>query len=353
MRILTWHVHGSYLWYLSHVPHDLFVPTQPGAPPGYAGRAGTLPWPANLHEVPAGEVAGLDVDVVVFQSVRNWTDDQYEILSPAQRAGPRIYLEHDPPRDSPYDTSHPVTDPGVLVVHVTAFNRLMWDNGPVPTAVVGHGVVLPTPVTYSGEIRKGLVAVNHLAGRGRRLGADVFAAVRERVPLDLVGMGSEELGGLGEIPPPGLGPFAARYRFFFNPIRWTSLGLAVCEAMMAGVPIVGLATTEMAAVIEDGVSGYVDTDVDRLIAGMESLLADRQLAAQLGAGARRAALARFSIDRFVADWNRVLAAVASGQPRSAATVATRSSMAPTTGDPGVVPLTTTENTARRPPAVVR
>ena len=306
LRVLTWHVHGSYLWYLSHLPHDLILPTRPGGADGYAGRAGTFPWPDNVIAVPAEDVADLDVDVVVFQSARHWLEDQDELLSPAQRRRPRIYVEHDPPRASPTDTAHPVDDPDVLVVHVTHFNRLMWNNGAVPTTVIEHGVALPPGVRWTGELERGLVVVNHLGRRGRRLGADIFDAVRRQIPLDLVGMGSEELGGLGEIKPPGLPAFAAQYRFLFNPIRWTSLGLAVCEAMMAGVPVVGLATTEMATAVENDVSGYVDTDVDRLVARMRLLLTDPGLAARLSDGARRAAQRRFAIGRFVADWDAAL-----------------------------------------------
>ena len=39
--------------------------------------------------------------------------------------------------------------------------------------------------------------------RHRLLGADIFQQVREAVPLDLVGMDAEALGGLGEVPPAG------------------------------------------------------------------------------------------------------------------------------------------------------
>jgi glycosyltransferase involved in cell wall biosynthesis len=317
LRVLTWHVHGSYLWYLSRVPHELYVPVRPGRPPGYSGRAGTLPWPDNLHEVPAEDVAGLHFDVVLFQSAGQWLEDQFEILSPAQRCLPRVYLEHDPPRQSPTDTRHPVDDPDVLVVHVTHFNRLMWDNGANPTAVIEHGVILPGPVSYRGDVERGLVAVNNLSSRGRRLGADIFEHVREVIPLDLVGMGAEDLGGLGEIPPPGLAAFAARYRFFFNPIRYTSLGLAVCEAMMAGVPIVGLATTEMATLIDNGASGWVDTDVNVLVGRMRRLLDDPDEARRLGQGARRTAERRFFIERFAGDWDRTLRAVVDGSAASA------------------------------------
>ena len=43
------------------------------------------------------------------------------------------------------------------------------------------------------------------------------------MPLELVGMGSAELGGIGEVPNPALPNFLSHYRFFFNPIRYTSL----------------------------------------------------------------------------------------------------------------------------------
>jgi glycosyltransferase involved in cell wall biosynthesis len=79
---------------------------------------------------------------------------------------------------------------------------------------------------------------------------------------------------------------------------------------MIGMPVVGLATTEMATAIENGVSGYVDTDLRKLIVRMQQLLDDPGLARSLGEGARRRALERFHIDRFVEDWNAAFKAVA-------------------------------------------
>ncbi len=310
LRVLTWHVHGSYLWYLSHLPHQLYLPTKPGRPEGYGGRSPSFPWPPTVHEVPAEQVPDLELDCILFQSHRNWLEDQHEILSPAQRRLPRVFLEHDPPRQSPTDTRHPVDDPEVLLVHVTAFNQLMWDSGRTPTVVIEHGVRVPPEARYSGEMARGVAVVNGLRRRGRRVGADVFEQARREVPLDLVGMLSEEAGGLGEVPPQQLASFLTPYRFFFNPIRYTSLGLAVCEAMMLGLPIVGLATTEMVTVVDNGVSGWLDTRVDRLVSHMCDLLSDPVEAGRLGEGARRTAMERFSIDRFRADWSRVLVEVA-------------------------------------------
>ena len=304
LRILTWHVHGNYLWYLSHVPHELYLPVKPGRPEGYGGRGHTFPWPDNVHEVAAEDVPDLELDCVLTQSHHNWLVDREELLSAAQLGLPAIHLEHDPPRQSPTDTLHPVDDPSVLLVHVTHFNDLMWDSGRTPTRVIEHGVVVPDGVRYSGEIERGVVVVNGLRRRGRRLGADVFERARQHLPLDLVGMFSDELGGIGEVPPPELAAFVARYRFFFHPIRYTSLGLAACEAMMLGMPIVALATTEMATVVDNGVSGWVDTDVGRLIERMGELLGDRGEARRLGEGARHTAVERFSIERFVGNWDR-------------------------------------------------
>jgi glycosyltransferase involved in cell wall biosynthesis len=199
-----------------------------------------------------------------------------------------------------------VDDPNVLLVHVTPFNALMWDNGRTPTRVIEHGVLIPEGSAYRGELERGLVITNHLARRGRRMGADLFAEVRAQVPLELIGMAADELGGLGEVSPARVAPFAAHYRFLFSPIRYSSLGLAVIEAMMAGMPVVALATAEMATVIENGVSGYVDTKLATLVERMHELLRNPALARQLGAGARRRAHARFSIGRFSADWDAAL-----------------------------------------------
>jgi hypothetical protein len=306
LRILTWHVHGNYLWYLSHVPHEIVLPVRPGRPHGYGGRAGAFPWPATVREVPADRIGEIDVDVVVYQSHDHWRVDRNRILSDAQRARPQVVIEHDPPRGSPTDTRHPVDDPGALIVHVTAFNQLMWDCGATPTTVIEHGVVVPDGVRYRGHLERGLAVVNGLAARGRRLGADVFARARDEVPLDLVGMASEEIGGLGEVSPPDLPRFMADYRFYFHPVRYTSLGLSLCEAMTVGLPVVGLATTELPTIVEDGVNGFAGTDPARLVDAMRALLAGPGLARWIGAAGRVTALERFSIGRFVRDWDRLL-----------------------------------------------
>jgi hypothetical protein len=301
LRVFTWHIHGNYLLYLSQTPVEFYLPVRRGGE-GYGGRGDTFPLGDNVHDVPAEEVRNGEFDCLLFQTRTNYEVDQYEILSEQQRRLPRIYLEHDPPQGHPTDTRHWFNEPDGLLVHVTAFNALMWDSGRTPTKVIDHGVLIPSGVRYRGDIPRGLVVINHLRQRGRRLGADIFEDLRHDVPLDLVGMDAESLGGLGEVRPPELPAFAARYRFFFHPVRYTSLGLAVLEAMTIGLPIVGLATTELVTVIENGVHGFRDTEPQRLIEPMRQLAANPSLAQRLGENARRRALERFGIERFARDW---------------------------------------------------
>jgi len=302
-------VHGNYLWYLSQAPHDFVVPFTPDRRHPYGGRAGTFPWPENLEEVPASLLRDQQFDCILFQSPQSYLVDQYELLSSAQRRLPKVYLEHDPPLEHPFAQRHLVDDPNVPVVHVTPWNAAMWDSGRSPVRVVEHGVMVPDDARYTGELPRGICAINHLRTRGRRMGADIFCQARSCLPIDLVGMDAESLGGLGEIDPPRLAHVQASYRFAFTPIRQTSLGLALLEAMMVGLPVVGLATCELASVIHNGESGFLDTSLPRVVDAARSLLADRGEARRMGEGARKIALERYSIECFANDWSELLAEV--------------------------------------------
>lgn len=305
LNILTWHIHGSYLNSLGRIPHSWYLPVDAERSAGYGGRGETFDLPDYVREVPVEAVPDLDLDLILFQHPRNYREDQYKILSKEQRRLPKIYLEHNTPRPHATDSRHLVDDENILLVHVTHFNRLMWDCGRTPTAVVEHSVAIDPAVRYRGHLEKGAVVINGMQDRPRIAGYDLFMDVREQVPLDAIGMGTEEFGGLGDIPYRDLHNRVSEYRFLFSPIRYTSLPLAVIEALTIGMPVVALATTELPTVIENGRHGYLSCDVEELIDHMQRLLKDPQEARTLGQNARKLAEERFSIDRFCRDWNRL------------------------------------------------
>ena len=80
--------------------------------------------------------------------------------------------------------------------------------------------------------------------------------------------------------------------------------------MMIGLPIVGLATCELASVITNGESGFVDSSLPRVLDAALALIEDPAQARRLGEGARRVAADRYGIARFAADWDAVLREVA-------------------------------------------
>jgi glycosyltransferase involved in cell wall biosynthesis len=97
----------------------------------------------------------------------------------------------------------------------------------------------------------------------------------------------------------------ARRRVYLHLTRWTSLGLSLLEAMTLGMPVVVLATTEAIEAVPPDV-GAISTDLSRLTAAARQLLHDPDTAREAGVRARAAALGRFGLARFLAEWDVVL-----------------------------------------------
>jgi glycosyltransferase involved in cell wall biosynthesis len=169
--------------------------------------------------------------------------------------------------------------------------------------VIEHSVAIDPSIRYSGHLQRGITVVNGMQKRPRIAGYDLFLQAQQMLPLDVVGMETEAFGGLGDVPYRELHHLVAGYRFLFSPIRYTSLPLAVIEAMTIGMPVVALATTELPTVIESGKTGYVSCDIDQLVNYMRYLLVDREEAYRLGENARTVALTRYGLGRFIKDWN--------------------------------------------------
>jgi glycosyltransferase involved in cell wall biosynthesis len=90
-----------------------------------------------------------------------------------------------------------------------------------------------------------------------------------------------------------------------HPVRWTSLGLSLLEAMHLGMPVVALATTEAVEAVPPG-GGVLSTRPDRLWDAVRVFLHDDDAARLAGKAARAAALERYGLDRFLADWDVLL-----------------------------------------------
>lgn len=310
MRIFLWHVHGSWTTSLVQGRHDYLVPALPDRGPDGRGRAETWRWPDSVVEVSPDQAADADVDVLLVQR-----PEELHVLAEqwlGRRPGrdvPTVYVEHNAPQGRIAEMRHVAADRDDLtVVHVTHFNALFWDTGTTASRVIEHGI--PDPgYRYTGELPHAAVAVNEPIRRGRVTGTDLLERFRDIVDVDVFGIGTAELGGVEDPPQELLHRELARRRVYLHPIRWTSLGLSLIEAMQLGMPVVALATTEAPEAVP-AEAGVVSNRMDLLAAELRRLVDDPERARMIGKAAREAALARYGLDRFLGDWDHVLEEVA-------------------------------------------
>jgi hypothetical protein len=310
MRILLWHVHGAWTTAFVQGRHSYLIPVDEERSSDGLGRAATYEWPDSAVEVSAQTAADADVDVVILQRPHELNGLAERWLG-GRRPGvdvPAVYLEHNAPQARVSDMRHPAADHhGLTVVHVTHFNDLFWDCGATPTRVIEHGIPDPGE-RYTGELPRCAVVINEAPRRGRVTGTDLLPRFAEAAPIDIFGMGSEPLGG-DDLPQARLHDEMARRRAYLHPVRWTSLGLSLIEAMYLGMPVVALCTTEVAEAVPRE-AGFVSNRIDRLQRGLRELIADPEQARETGRAARVAAQERFGIDRFLGDWDALLEEVA-------------------------------------------
>ena len=312
MRILLWHVHGAWTTAFVNGAHEYLVPVLPDRGPDGRGRARTYVWPEAAVEVTPEEAAAAEVDVVVVQRPHE-LEGLAERWLGGRRPGrdvPAVYVEHNAPQGRIAEMRHPAADRDDLtLVHVTHFNALFWDAGSTRTRVVEHGIPDPGE-RYAGELPRAAAVINEAGRRGRVTGTDLLEPLGREVPIDLFGIGAGSLGGIEDLPQDRLHDEMARRRVYLHPVRWTSFGLSLIEAMYLGMPVVALATTEVAEAVPPE-AGVVSNRMDALRDGLRRLALDADEARERGRAARRAALARHGLARFLADWDDVLEEVVS------------------------------------------
>ena len=97
----------------------------------------------------------------------------------------------------------------------------------------------------------------------------------------------------------------AERRAYVHPMRWTSLGLSLLEAMHLGMPVVVLGMTDAFRAVPPE-AGAVSADVGELVRAAKRLIDHPDAARAAGRIAREAALARYGLPRFLTEWDEVL-----------------------------------------------
>ena len=314
MKVLMWHVHGSWATAFVNGLHDVVVPVLPDRGPDGCGRPTTYSWPESVREVPPALLADEEFDVVILQRpheadlLHQWT---------GRRAGidlPAVYVEHNTPKPDATGTEHPLAGQNrIPIVHVTHFNAVMWDNGVAPVHVIEHGIPDPGE-RYSGMLPRVGCVINEPMRRGRVTGTDLIKRFAESGPVDVFGIDSEalttsslrhEVIGHGDVPHAAMHDMLAHRRVYAHTCRWTSLGLSLLEAMCMGMPVVTLSVTEAPEALA-GSAAVVSNDLQRLQIAVRDYLHDPYLAVAHGRANRAHVLARHALPRFHAEWDQLL-----------------------------------------------
>jgi hypothetical protein len=273
--------------------------------------------PANCREVAWADLATDPPDLVLLQRPVDLGLCERGLGLRPGRDVPAVYLEHNTPRDQVPNTRHPMADQrGVLMVQVSHFNHLFWNAGSTASVVIEHGVADPG-YRFTGELPRLAFVVNEPVRRWRVTGTDLLAAFASH-PIDAFGIDGDllppalgsrcpQLAFAGNLLPEDLYAALARRRVYLHLNRWTLLGLSLIQAMMLGLPVVVVDTTEASRAIPPE-AGAVSCDVGELTRVARQLLKDPEEAAARGRAAREAALRRYGLARFLADWDEAYAA---------------------------------------------
>lgn len=278
-----------------------FVLFDPAVPVGHLGPSMSVPYGVVLHgaevTVPA-RMPGVNrafartlkgASLVV--SASNWAFAAAEELVGADL--PSVYVP-------------PGVDINRFMPHTPAERRQTrerFDISPTAPLIVSVSRLVP---------RKGMDTLVHatkqlqqtfgdietvIIGRGRDQRRLEKLVAETRAPVRL-------LGGVSDDDLPGLVAagdlFAMLCRSRWGGLEQEGFGIVFLEAAAAGIPQVAGNSGGAGEAVADGETGLVvedPTDVHQVVAALEQLLGDPQLAASMGVEARRRAVAEFSYDR--------------------------------------------------------
>ncbi|MCW2768145.1 MAG: glycosyltransferase, partial [Nocardioides sp.] len=156
--------------------------------------------------------------------------------------------------------------------------------------------------------------VNEPVRRGRSVGTDGLMELADEVPVELYGMGVNQLSARGirshESPPQhDMHRLLVRCAGYVHTARWTSLGLSLLEAMHLGLPVVAVGATEVPRAIPPGAGVVVSSSAELRIACRRLLDAPDE-ARELGSRGRDHAREKYGLGRFLTDWDRLLSQLA-------------------------------------------
>ena len=198
----------------------------------------------------------------------------------------------------------------VRAVAVSTLKARSWG---VADEILPFGVDPDAYLPYTGELARGIRVSNQFHRRRKILLVDLHERAFSGLPFTLVGHNSDIPGSEPARDWAHLKAQLCSHRFYVHtadPELEDGYNMASLEAMASGLPVIG--NPHPSSPIVHGKSGFLSDDPDELRRYAEQLLADPELAARLGAEAKRVVSTRFHVRAFRAGFRQ---SIASAQKR--------------------------------------
>lgn len=269
------------------------------------GAGGIEGWDSDVRPPPdhmtlatAEELAGLDFDIFLAQTVPDWNWAQEHVTDK-----PVVCLEHCTPLIlSPYE-AHPNTN--LLVVANNLMAQMWVSHNDLEPVVIVNGVTQDEYPEWCGGNERVLTLRNAHKQRGEYTGYELWSKVAEAFPVDLYGFDNE--GWQNSRDWVKTKALFQTYEVYLDCTICNQPGFALLEAMATGMPIVCRTVGEYPITVEHGVSGFSFSgdDLGNVYPYLFCLLRDDKLRQRFSEAVRERAARLFSGERFRREWRQV------------------------------------------------
>ena len=317
MRILIWHVHGSWTTAFVQGGDEYLIPVVPDRGPDGRGRARTWNWPERGPRGHPGAAARGGLDVVVLQRPR-----ELELLEAVDRAARRRRRAgglRRAQRPAGAGGGHRAPAGRARRHPGRARHRLQRAHvGQRRRADHGHRArhAGPRATATPASARASASSSTSRCAAGGWPGTDLLLRLAATVPGRRVRHGRGGAGGAGAVAVrvPARRPAAGTRCTTSSPGAASTctrtggprLGLSLIEAMQLGMPVLALATTDAPEAVPPA-AGVVSSDPAALAVRRPAVAGRPRRRRRARPRPRaRTRCDRYGLDRFLSDWERLL-----------------------------------------------
>lgn len=310
LNIICTDVHERYQSNLSKTGHNFYSIQIPGLKTWERTFA---PVPPNYHI--------LDIRKPPLEQLPPWVDFDlalsghkfgcFQTLKPlADRLGiPLISVEHTDsphlPRQQVFAARQMIADINLFISESSMKNwGWSYEEG---GAVISHGVDTDVFKPSKEVVKKKtlLSVANDFRARNHLLGFDAWQQIVNGLPHKLVGRNaglSEESKTVEELVG-----YYQESQIFLNTTLISPIPMSLLEAMSCGLAVVAFPTCQIPSVLSHGVNGILANNPDEARKYCSYLLNKPEECDRLGQNARKTIEEKYSLSRFVDNWNEIFA----------------------------------------------